>query len=99
MARNRAFPHCAADASRQRANSGQDVEKALARLEEICRERFSVRLEELIFPEKIWLINETNLLSRYMTWGDEDGVTMINLDEFESEVLANDSTGHLFKVS
>ena len=97
MVRN-TYPHYVTDASRQRANSGQSVEQALARLEQVCREKFQVRMEELIFPEKIWLINETNLLSRFMSWGEDDGVTMINLDEFESEVLANDSTVHLFKV-
>jgi hypothetical protein len=75
-----------------------DLDVALARMEEVCREKFEVRMEELIFPEKIWLINETNLLSRFMTWGEEDGVTMINLDEFEGELLANESTVHLFKV-
>lgn len=97
MVRN-TYPHYLEDASRQRANMGLDLEVALSRLEEVCREKFEVRMEELIFPQKIWLINETNLLSRYMSWGEEDGVTMINLDEFESEVLANESTVHLFKT-
>lgn len=55
-------------------------------------------MEELIFPEKIWLICETNLLSRFMTWGDEDGYIMINLDQFEEGLLANHKTTHLFKV-
>ncbi|OQV20060.1 hypothetical protein BV898_05854 [Hypsibius exemplaris] len=97
MVRN-TYPHYLEDATRQRANMTMNLEQALTRLEEVCRERFEVRMEELIFPEKIWLINHTNLLSRFMTWGEDDGVTMINLDEFESELLANEGTIHLFKT-
>src|SRR5208282_3885530 len=98
MVRN-THPHYLENVSRQRENMELDLSVALARLEEASRVKFEVRMEELIFPEKIWLICETNLLSRFMTWGQEDGLIMINLDEFEKSLLSNQSTSHLFKVS
>ncbi|XP_055330280.1 uncharacterized protein LOC129582708 isoform X2 [Paramacrobiotus metropolitanus] len=86
------------NASRQKENMHMSLVNALASLEEASRRTFNTRMEELIFPEKIWLICETNLLSRFMTWGDEKGMVMINLAEFEDGLLANYGTTHLFKT-
>lgn len=97
MVRN-THPHYVKDVSRQKENMSIDLATALASLEDASRLKFDVRMEELIFPEKIWLICETNLLSRFLTWGDDEGYIMINLDEFEDGLLANHDTTHLFKV-